>query len=139
MNIHQVLNPNWDPYEYLNSTGLLSGNLPENLTKTNFLYLPLNDLRQLATSGAQSKIEIFLLLIEMEFSSLDTDPLLVNAKAYFDLGPRLITADSTGIYHYVSTRNNDFSNRDQKGQITVQPYQFQYELIGQNTYIATLE
>jgi hypothetical protein len=75
----------------------------------------------------------------MKFSSLDTDPLLVNAKAYFDLGPRLITADSTGIYHYVSTRNNDFSNRDQKGQITVQPYQFQYELIGQNTYIATLE
>jgi hypothetical protein len=70
---------------------------------------------------------------------LDTDPLLINATAYFDLGPRLVSATSSGIYHYVSTRNNDFSNRDQKGRIIVQPFNFKYYLIGQDSYTATLE
>jgi hypothetical protein len=66
------------------------------------------------------------------------DPLLNNATAYFNLDARLITADSTGVYHYFSSRNNDFSNRDQKGQIVVQAYQFLYQLIGQYGYTATL-
>jgi len=51
----------------------------------------------------------------------------------------LVTTDSIGVYHYVSTRNNDFSNRDQKAQITVQPFQFEYQLLGENGYTATLE
>jgi len=72
-------------------------------------------------------------------SYLDTDSLLNNAKAYFDLGARLITSESTGVYHYVSTRNNDFSNRDQKGQIIVEPFQFQYQIIGQDSYTVQLE
>jgi len=42
---------------------------------------------------------------------------LNEAGTYFDLGPRQATAN--GIYHYVSTRNNNFSNRDQKGKIVV--------------------
>ena len=70
---------------------------------------------------------------------LDTDAEVVNASAYFDLGPRLITAESAGIFQYVSTRNNDFSNRDQKGRIIVQPFAFRYQVIGQNSYTAQLE
>ncbi len=65
--------------------------------------------------------------------------MLNGAKAYFNLDARLITVDSTGVYHYFSSRNNDFSNRDQKGQIVVQAYQFFYQLIKQDGYTATLE
>jgi len=36
---------------------------------------------------------------------------------YFDLGPRQVTR--TGTFHYMSTRNNNFSNRGQKGLIVV--------------------
>ena len=69
---------------------------------------------------------------------LDTDPLLYNASAYFDLGIRLISADSSGVYHYVSTRNNDFSNRDQKGRVIVQPFDFKYIVLGADSYSVTL-
>ncbi|CAF3985134.1 unnamed protein product [Rotaria magnacalcarata] len=119
--VQKVLNPNWDPFEYLNSTGLLSANMPSLLNQTKFLNLPVNDLRLLAASGQ------------------NTDTLLNNASAYFDLGPRLISAASTGVYHYVSTRNNDFSNRDQKGSVIVQPFQFKYQLIGLNSQTIQLE
>jgi len=37
--------------------------------------------------------------------------------SYFDLGPRQVTR--AGLYHYLSTRNNAFSNRSQKGSILV--------------------
>ncbi|CAF2921691.1 unnamed protein product [Rotaria sp. Silwood2] len=117
---NKVINPNWNQFEYLNSTGLLLANMPALLNQTSFLHLPLNDRRQLAASGQ------------------NTDPLLYNASAYFDLGPRLISAESAGVYHYVSTRNNDFSNRDQKGRVIVQPFQFKYQLIGQNRHTMKL-
>ncbi|CAM2699620.1 unnamed protein product [Rotaria socialis] len=110
--IQKVLNPNWNPFQYLNSTGLFSANMPSLLNTTNFLNLPVSDLRLLAASGQ------------------NTDTLLNNASAYFDLGPRLISAASAGVYQYVSTRNNDFSNRDQKGRVIVQPFQFKYQLVG---------
>ena len=42
---------------------------------------------------------------------------LDEASPYFDLGPRAVT--QLGTYHYVSTRNNDFTNRDQKARIMV--------------------
>lgn len=42
---------------------------------------------------------------------------LDDADAYFDFGPTQMT--KTGTYHYMCTRNNNFSNRDQKGTITV--------------------
>uniref|UniRef100_H2Z104 Uncharacterized protein n=1 Tax=Ciona savignyi TaxID=51511 RepID=H2Z104_CIOSA len=42
---------------------------------------------------------------------------LDDAGTYFDLGPRKIT--STGTYHYMCTRNNNFSNRSQKGKLIV--------------------
>jgi plastocyanin len=37
---------------------------------------------------------------------------------YFDLGPRQLTR--TGTWHYMSTRNNNFTNRGQKGKIIVE-------------------
>ncbi|CAF3463759.1 unnamed protein product [Rotaria sp. Silwood1] len=118
---NRMINSDWNQFEYLNSTGLLIANMPALLNQTNFLNLPLNDRRQLAASGQ------------------NTDPLLYNASAYFDLGARLISAESAGVYHYVSTRNNDFSNRDQKGRIIVQPFQYKYQLIGQNRHTMKLD
>jgi hypothetical protein len=118
---NKLSNSAWDPFGYLNYTGLYTANLPTLLYQSNFLNLPLSDLRLLAASGQ------------------NTDPLLYNATAYFDLGPRLVTAESTGIYQYVSTRNNDFSNRDQKGRIIVQPFEFLYQIVGQNGYTTTLD
>ncbi len=125
----------------MNYTGLLSGNLPDQLAQANFLNLNLADLRLLAASGP-CKIYIYInkyKLLFFFFSYLDSDNQLNGAKAYFNLEPRLVTADLAGVYHYVSTRNNDFSNRDQKGQIIVQPYTFQNQLIGQNLFIAQIE
>lgn len=40
------------------------------------------------------------------------------APAYWDGG--LVRIEKTGTYHYMSTRNNNFSNRSQKGVINVQ-------------------
>ena len=47
-----------------------------------------------------------------------SDPELNDASTYFDLGPRMVT--QRGTYYYMCTRNNDFSNRSQKGKIIVQ-------------------
>ncbi len=56
-------------------------------------------------------ILLFLGQFGGEMSELD------DAGTYFDLGPRKITG--TGTYFYMSTRNNNFSNRSQKGKIVV--------------------
>jgi len=42
---------------------------------------------------------------------------LDDAGVYFDMGPRVVTQN--GNYHYMSTRNNNFSNRGQKALIVV--------------------
>ena len=53
---------------------------------------------------------------------------LNEASPYFDLGPRKV--DQVGTYHYVCTRNNDFTNRDQKARIMVSPMAFTEMVIG---------
>ena len=40
---------------------------------------------------------------------------LDDAGTYYDLGPRKVTM--RGEFHYMCTRNNNFSNRSQKGRI----------------------
>lgn len=55
---------------------------------------------------------------------------LNDAGTYFDLGPRKIT--SSGVYRYMCSRNNNFSNRDQKGVIVVQENEFSKENIDEN-------
>ena len=53
---------------------------------------------------------------------------LDDAGPYFNLGIRKI--NELGTYHYMCTRNNDFSNRDQKGRITVSRSPAVYKAIG---------
>ena len=42
---------------------------------------------------------------------------LDDAGTYFDLGLQKVT--SPGTYHYMCSRNNNFSNRIQKGKLIV--------------------
>ncbi|XP_005096259.1 protein DD3-3 [Aplysia californica] len=58
-----------------------------------------------------------------EVSELD------DAGTYFNLSPRKTT--SAGTYQYMCTRNNNFSNRDQKGRVVVNASPFKREAIGQ--------
>mmetsp|Transcript_4885 Transcript_4885/g.14463 ORF Transcript_4885/g.14463 Transcript_4885/m.14463 type:complete len:1190 (-) Transcript_4885:67-3636(-) len=50
-------------------------------------------------------------------NALDNCKDLNRASAYFDAGP--VRMRNPGTYQYVSTRNNDFSNREMKGSLTV--------------------
>lgn len=52
-----------------------------------------------------------------ELSELD------DAGVYFDSGLIPCKAESLGVYHYMSTRNNNFSNRSQKGKVVVSKYE----------------
>ena len=42
---------------------------------------------------------------------------LNDASPYFDMSPRKMT--NNGTYHYMCTRNNNFTNRSQKAKIVV--------------------
>lgn len=53
---------------------------------------------------------------------------LDDAGTYFDLTPKMVT--KVGTYNYMSTRNNNFSNRDQKGRILVYDYLVSLAAIG---------
>ena len=53
---------------------------------------------------------------------------LDDAGTYFDLGPRKVT--SRGTYHYMCTRNNNFTNRGQKGKIIIQDDPLAFKRIG---------
>ncbi|XP_072025682.1 protein DD3-3-like [Amphiura filiformis] len=57
-----------------------------------------------------------------EMSELD------DAGTYFDLGPQKVT--QAGTYHYMCTRNNNFSNRSQKGRLIAKNEVVKYESIG---------
>ncbi|KXJ20058.1 protein DD3-3 [Exaiptasia diaphana] len=70
--------------------GQWSRNYPAKITNGNFLGFTEKDLKTLAT---------------------------ISGSPYFDLPPRMVKG--CGTYHYISTRNNAFSNRSQKGRIIV--------------------
>jgi len=57
-------------------------------------------------------------------NAVKTDPnncmKLNNASRYFDGG--LQTVAATGEFHFVGTRNNNFSNRSQKSTVSVVPF-----------------
>lgn len=72
------------------------------LDRANFLGFSFDDLEYLALGGGYGG----------ELSELDESP------SYVDLGPKVVRG-GTGAYHYMSTRNNNFSNRSQKGVIFV--------------------
>jgi len=72
----------------------------------------LNCALTLATSGQ--------FLYSGEANSQDFDPLLDNAPAAL-IGGIIVQPLTTNSYNYINTRNNNFSNRAQKGAITVLP------------------
>ncbi|XP_058950306.2 protein DD3-3 [Pocillopora verrucosa] len=78
-------------------------NYPPHLDSTTFLGLDKNSLHNLAVLDNSQ--------FGGDMSELD------DAGTYFDLGPKKVTG--TGTYHYMSTRNNNFSNRSQKGKIII--------------------
>ncbi len=47
---------------------------------------------------------------------------LDDAGTYFDLGLRQVT--QAGVFYYMCSRNNNFSNRDQKGMVLVHMNEF---------------
>jgi len=55
---------------------------------------------------------------------------LDDGGTYFDMGPRVVTQN--GNYHYMSTRNNNFSNRSEKALIVVSNNVGQYAHFGYN-------
>lgn len=57
-----------------------------------------------------------------EMSELD------DAGTYFDLAPRKVT--QIGTYYYLCTRNNNFTNRSQKGKIIVQENAIIFSRVG---------
>ena len=57
-----------------------------------------------------------------ELSELD------DAGTYFDLGPRKVT--QAGTYHYMCSRNNNFSNRSQKGKLVVSESMIRHKTFG---------
>jgi len=62
---------------------------------------------------------------------------LDDAGTYFDLGPRKIT--SSGTYNYMCTRNNNFSNRSQKGRLIATSNVFSSATVDQSGNIITVE
>ncbi len=59
-----------------------------------------------------------------EMSELD------DAGTYFDLGARSITM--SGFFHYLCTRNNNFSNRSQKGRLIIRDVEVEQRSVGWN-------
>lgn len=94
--------------------GQYGTNYPMHLDNSTFLGLSREDRENLAFNvpGAFGG----------ELSQLD------DASPYFNLGIRKIS--QMGTFHYMCTRNNDFSNRDQKGRIMVSSSPTVYESIG---------
>ncbi|XP_031549697.1 protein DD3-3-like [Actinia tenebrosa] len=83
--------------------GHLGRNYPKNIKDAVFLGFSLADKTSLAILSPQH--------FGGENQQLD------DAGPYFDLGPRAVKGKGT--YYYMSTRNNNFTNRSQKGKIVV--------------------
>jgi len=90
-----------------------------------FLGLSLSDQTYLATLQWNRGMENAGLGGAQFGGSMDE---LNDAGTYFDMGPRQVT--QAGVYHYLSTRNNAFSNRSQKGKIVVSSVAARTEAIG---------
>ncbi|KAK7102363.1 protein DD3-3-like [Littorina saxatilis] len=90
-------------------------NYPMHLNNVTFLGLDRKSLETLAFLDPGQ--------FRGEMSELD------DAGTYFDLGLHSVTSPA-GIYHFMCTRNNNFSNRDQKGRIIVYMHPMAQSAIG---------
>ncbi|XP_076449787.1 protein DD3-3-like [Babylonia areolata] len=90
-------------------------NYPMHLNNVSFLGLDRNSMETLAFLNPGQ--------FRGEMSELD------DAGTYFDLGLKTITSPA-GVYHYMCTRNNNFSNRDQKGRVVIFPHPIAESAIG---------
>jgi hypothetical protein len=88
---------------------------PEHLDNSTFLGLSREDLENLAVLNNVQ--------FRGEMSELD------DAGTFYDLPPRKVTG--VGIYKYMCSRNNNFSNRSQKGMIVVSEAKETGETIGE--------
>jgi plastocyanin len=115
-NVVMLRNPNYEE-QGLDDNGMadqtyghFGNSYPANIDDdtTKFLGFSNSDMQHLAvldTPGGQ---------FGGELSELD------DAGTYFDLGPKV--CKDNGVYHYMCTRNNNFSNRSEKAKIVVQDY-----------------
>ncbi|KAJ8047707.1 Protein DD3-3 [Holothuria leucospilota] len=94
--------------------GHWGSNYPMRLSDSTFLGLGREDLINLAINRPNQ--------FRGELSELD------DAGTYFDAKPLKVT--ETGHYHYMCTRNNNFSNRSQKGRIICSNEVQLYKAIG---------
>ncbi|XP_070559546.1 protein DD3-3-like [Ptychodera flava] len=105
-----------DPYKPYSKYGHYGLNYPMHLDNVTIAGFTRDDLVNLATVNPNQ--------FRGELSELD------DAGTYFDLGPRRVT--QSGYYHYMCTRNNNFSNRSQKGKLAVVDQQIAAASIGWN-------
>eukprot|EP00128_Syssomonas_multiformis_P015732 Colp12_sorted_trinity150504_noHs@35879 len=87
---------------------------PSHFDNVTFLGFSVADARALAIHDNRQ--------LGGELSELD------DSATYFDLGPRQVTKN--GVYTYMCTRNNNFSNRDQKGKVVVSDSAITVDKIG---------
>ncbi|XP_077997419.1 protein DD3-3-like isoform X2 [Glandiceps talaboti] len=92
-----------NPYHPYPKLGHYGVNYPMHLNNVTIAGFSSDDLLNLAVVNPNQ--------FRGELSELD------DAGTYFDLGPRKVT--QSGHYHYMCTRNNNFSNRSQKGKMLV--------------------
>ncbi|XP_057297072.1 protein DD3-3-like isoform X2 [Hydractinia symbiolongicarpus] len=102
--------------------GHFGNNYPAHLNNATFLGFFRQDLVSLAVLSPGQ--------LRGELSELD------DAGTYFDLPPRKITR--AGDYHYMCTRNNNFSNRGQKGKIVVSTHKALEKVVGWSGGAVTL-
>lgn len=101
-------------YRPLSIYGEYGRNYPVHLENSSFLGLSRSDLIKLG-------------ILNQYGGSMDE---LDDAGTYFDLGPKKVT--KSGVFHYMSSRNNNFSNRDQKGVVIVYENDFLNEVFDYN-------
>jgi len=85
------------------------------------------DNASFAFLGFDRATQIQLALANLPQMGGDMDE-LDDAGTYFDLGPKQV--NQNGIYNYLCTRNNNFSNRDQKGRIVVSDSATEFLTVG---------
>jgi len=95
-------NPNLPVAQDLVS-GQFGGSIPDCLCNSTLMDFTYTDRNLMAVAG----------------NTRNPDNKLDNNSPYFGMAPKQITSKPGTVYHYMSTRNNNFSNRSQKGKITV--------------------